>query len=56
MVSLKRWIWECPYEGCNARSRKPLKYHKAGRHGRYHLKKIHNDYERQPIVKEYRGL
>jgi hypothetical protein len=46
----KKWMWKCPYEECDAHSRIPLNWHKAARHGRNHLKKIHKDRETQPIV------
>ena len=55
MMAFKKYIWKCPHKGCEACARQPLTYGKAGRHGRYHLKKIHNDFNSEPIVKEYNG-
>lgn len=46
----KKWIWKCPHEGCEAQSRMKSNWHKSARHGRNHLRNIHNDVESQPIV------
>ena len=54
-MTFKRWIWRCPYENCNAKSKMVLHFHNARRHGRNHMKRIHNDNKTEPIVEKMGG-
>lgn len=47
-----KWLWECPRDECDGRSRKPNSHYKALRQGRIHLKSIHHDYETAPRLKQ----
>ena len=45
--------WACPYSGCSCVGRKTksfLSCTQATHNGRAHMKKIHNDFETEPIV------
>lgn len=47
------WAWACPYLGCSHVGRKTksiLSCTEASHNGRAHMKKIHNDFETEPIV------
>lgn len=48
--SVSKWMWRCPYEGCNCQGLRLQSHGRAGRHGRMHLKKKHNDTFSQPIL------
>ena len=50
---LSKWTWKCPHifangEKCSRRGRKPMRNYRAGRYGRYHLRKVHKDFVSEP--------
>lgn len=49
-IAFMVWGWRCPYEGCKAKNKISLHFHKARRHGRSHLRKVHGDYKKDPII------
>jgi len=49
---LSKWVWKCPCvvngKKCSGMGKKPMSKYRAGRYGRYHLKKVHGDYVSEP--------
>ena len=57
-MSLSRWIWKCPLEGCDSVSKKAVAHYKAKVLGRTHIKKLHRILDVDPIVEkvEIKGI
>ena len=49
-MAIGKWKWKCPYKGCLGGGVKPLGFGIASRHGRQHLRKVHNNYKTEPIL------
>jgi len=47
-----RYIWKCPYKNCDGKAKQEQSRGKALRYGRYHLKRIHNDRNSEPLVEK----
>jgi hypothetical protein len=51
-VSIGKWMWYCPYENCDSKALQLQGFGRAGRHGRMHLKRKHNDNFSKPILEK----
>jgi len=47
---MKNYSWICPHSDCKGSGKKQMSKWKAARHGRLHLKRIHNDWNSDPII------
>jgi len=48
-----KWIWKCPKilengNKCPGSGKRPARKYHAGRGGRQHLKRVHNDFDSEP--------
>jgi hypothetical protein len=50
--SISKWMWRCPYKGCNCQGLRLQSHGRAARHGRIHLKRKHDDSFLQPILEK----